>query len=250
MMNRYSRSKIIILVCLLGLLILLALAALLLPHLYSQLILKEDSLSMPDSNWQTYTNRFFRITLEYPSHWQSVDGEAHYGEKFSAEDGFFTFTAMDAKGLTLDQAVQAEVQHKLQPYGPDPLIEEIQVQDQEARLILPSVSQMNNLRWQAALLVLYPQPISLTIGDTQHFYPIFVLYGDPAYIRGIAESLQFDVELFEESETIEISGGNLSCLSISEIPMEVCWPAIYSIIQITEQNRRGSFIAYGFHING
>jgi hypothetical protein len=153
--------------------------------------------SPPASNWQTYSNPYFKVSLDYPGDWQHLDGEAHYGEKFGGEDGYFTITAMGDVGLTLDQAVQAEVQHKLQPYGPDPLVEVFQVQGQEARLILPSESQVDNLRWQAALLVLYPQPISLTTGDMEHKYPIFALYADPAHIRGIAESLQFDKALYD-----------------------------------------------------
>jgi len=212
--------------------------------------LENEGSSPPASGWQTYSNPYFKITLAYPAHWQHVDGEAHYGDKFAGEDGYFTITAMGDVGLTLDQAVEAEIQHKLQPYGPDPIVEEFQVQGQEARIILPSASQDDYLRWQAALLVIYPRPISLTIGDTEHVYPIFALYADPAHIWGFAESLKFDFGLFEESETFDTSKDSLSCLLISETPDLDCWPANYSIIQIKEQNRRGSIIAYNFHIEG
>jgi hypothetical protein len=163
--------------------------------------LGEKNSSAPVSSWNSYSNPYFKISLNYPAHWQQVDGEARYGEKFAGEDGYFTITAMGDLDLTLDQAVQAEVQHKLQLYGPDPEVKEFQVQGQEARIILPSASQDDHLRWQAALLVLYPRPISISTGDTQHVYPILALYADPAYIWNIAESLKFDVDLFESSET-------------------------------------------------
>jgi TolB protein len=222
----------------------------LIPHPNRQLNVKEVTPSMPDSNWQIYTNPFFKIKLKYPPHWKLVDGEPRYGERFAGEDGYFTITAMGDVGLTLDQAVEVEIQHKLQPYGPEPYVEEFQVQGQAARIISPSASQDDHLRWQAGLLVLYPQPISLTTGDTEHVYPIFALYADPAHIWGIAESLRFDVDLFEESETIDTLKDNLSCLVISETPESDCWPENYSVIRIKEQNRRGSFIAYHFHIEG
>ncbi len=163
--------------------------------------LMEQDIPSPVYIWQLYSNPYFKISFIYPAHWQQVDGEARYGEKFAGEDGYFTITAMGDVGLTLDQAVDAEVQHKLQPYGPDPYVKEFQVQGQEARIISPSTSQDDYSRWQAALLVLYPRPISLTTGGTEHVYPIFAVYADPAHIWNIAESLKFDVDLFEVSET-------------------------------------------------
>jgi hypothetical protein len=217
--------------------------------LTTQSIVTEDA-PPPSSIWQTYSNPYFRISLAYPSHWEHIDGDVRSGEKFSGDDGYFTFTAMGDVGLTLDQALQAEIQHKLQPYGPEPLVEVLQIQGQDARLILPSAPEVDNLRWQAGLLALYPQPISLTIGEVRHKYPIFALYGDPTHIREIADSLQFDVESFEKLETNEMDGGDLACLAISEIPVKVYCPTNYSIIPITEQNRRGSFAAYRFQVNG
>lgn len=149
------------------------------------------------SRWQTYTNSYFNVSLRFPAHWQQVDGEARYGERFAGEDGYFTITAMGDVGITLDQAVQAEVGHKLQPYGPDPRVEEFQVQDQEARLIVPSAHETENQPFQSALLVLYPQPVSIVTGGGEHVYPIFVLYADPAHIRALAESLQFEDVVIE-----------------------------------------------------
>lgn len=209
---------------------------------------EQDALA-PVYIWQLYSNPYFKISFIYPAHWKQVEGEARYGERFAGEDGYFTITAMGDVGMTLDQAVEAEVQHKLQPYGPDPYVKEFQVQGQDARIILPSASQDDHFRWQAALLVLYPRPISLTTGDTEHVYPILALYADPAHIGNIAESLQFDDEQFEGTESNEIPGSDLSCLAVSEIPVKVYCPANYSTIQIGEHNRRGSFAAYRFQMS-
>jgi hypothetical protein len=215
-------------------------------HIFGEI----DNFSGPDSTWQTYSNPFFGISLEYPSHWKHVDGDAPSGERYAGEDGYFTFSAMRGGGLTLDLAAEREAQHKLMPYGPEPIIEEISVQTQEARLITPSDSQDDNNKWGAALLVMYPQPVTIMTGGEEHHYPIFVLYSDPVHIRGIVESLEFDETLLEKSEATEVFKENVACQSISEIKAEMCWPPTFSIIQITEHNRRGSFKAYGFQVNG
>lgn len=198
------------------------------------------------SGWQTYSNPYFKISLKYPAYWQHVDGEAYYGDKYAGDDGFFTITAMGGEDLSLDQVVESEVKHKLQPYGPDPYIEQYQVQGQEASLILPSSSQDDPLRWQAALLVPFPQPISLPIGDSDHVYSIFALYADPTHIGSIAETLKFEVDGMEESEPNHKSEGDKSCLSISDISLEIICPNNYSLTRIDEQNRRGSFAAFRF----
>jgi TolB protein len=217
---------------------------------YSLFFLKETLISKPESTWLSYLNPFFGISLNYPPHWQHVDGDAQYGERFAGEDGFFTITAIGDIGLTLDQAVQAEVGHKLQPYGPEPMVQEIWIDGQAARLILPSETQEDNLRWQAAALVTYPRPIPITIGNTQHFYPIFALYADPAHIRTIADSIKFNLDHLPESKNSGLPESDLTCRLFSEIKAEVCWPSNFSILQITEENRRGSFAAYGFQVIG
>jgi TolB protein len=250
MMKRIPFVKTLKLLWIIGLLILLLFTALSIIYLYLAHFVKNDNSSVPDSTWQTYSNPFFGISLEYPSHWQHVDGEAQYGERYAGDDGYFTFSAMRGGGLNIDLAAIREAQHKLLPYGPDPIIEEISVQTQDARLITPSDSQDDFNKWGAALLVMYPQPVIIKTGSEQHHYPIFVLYSDPTHIRGIAASLKFDENLVKVSEATEVPREHEACQSISEIKTEVCWPSTFSIIQITEHNRRGSFKAYGFHVNG
>lgn len=248
MVNRYPlliRKK---LPCILGLFVILILGVILIG--YSLFFPKKILISKPESTWLTYLNPIFGVSLNYPPHWQLVDGDAQYGERFAGDDGFFTVTAMGDIDLTLDQAIQAEAGHKLQPYGPEPIVQEIRIDGQEARLILPSETQKDNLRWQAAALVTYPRPIPITIGNTQHFYPIFALYADPAHIRMIADSIKFDLDHLPESKYGGMPEGDLTCHFFSEIKAEVCWPSIYSILQITEENRRGSFAAYGFQVVG
>jgi len=142
-----------------------------------------ENVSVVD--WQTYSNSHFAIKLKYPANWQPVPGygDPESGEKYAGTDGFFMITAMD--GESIDSVAAAEAYHKLQPYGSQPTIESLQIQGQEARLILPSADAS---MWdQSALIVRYPQPVE--IGG--HVCPFFVLYADQDHVRAIGDTLRF-----------------------------------------------------------
>jgi len=134
--------------------------------------------------WTTYSNPVFAISLEYPADWQPIPG---YGSQETGEtrfgniNGFFHISSMDTD--TIDMAVAAEAGHILQPYGPNPTIESLQIQGQEARLILPSAGQ----QYQAAIIIRYPQPVNV-LGTPCRF---FILWADQPHIRTIAQTIQF-----------------------------------------------------------
>ncbi|MFB0535423.1 MAG: hypothetical protein ACETWR_10615 [Anaerolineae bacterium] len=140
--------------------------------------------------WNTYSNSSYAISLQYPADWQPVPG---YGgpegeTKFAAINGFFHISAMDA--ATIDDAAASEAGHILQPYGSRPIIENLQIQGQEARLILPSADQPAGMNYQAALIVRYPQPVDIA-GTTCRY---FVLWADQPHIRVFAQTLQFSAD--------------------------------------------------------
>jgi TolB protein len=138
--------------------------------------------------WTTFSSSVYAISLGYPADWRPIPGygdpetdEARYG----AINGFFQISAMDADSI--DAAAAAEAHHKLQPYGSQPKIETLQIQGQEARLILPSNDQPAGMQHQAALIVRYPEPVNLS-GTPCRF---FVLWADWPHIRTIGQTLQF-----------------------------------------------------------
>ena len=138
--------------------------------------------------WTTFSSAVFKISLQYPADWQPVPGYSspEMGEtRFGAINGFFQIGAMDTDSI--DQAAAAEAKHKLMPYGSQPTIEVLQIQGQEARLILPSDDQPAGMQHQAAVIVRYPQAVNV-IGTPARF---FVLYADYPHIRTIAQTLQF-----------------------------------------------------------
>ena len=137
--------------------------------------------------WTTYSNQAFAISLQYPADWQPVPG---YGDpdtgiiKYAGINGFFQVNSMDADSI--DLAAAAEAKHRLQPYGSQPTIESLEIQGQEARLILPSNDQPAGMQNQAALIVRYPFVATLVWSPRY-----FILWADWPHIRTIAETIRF-----------------------------------------------------------
>ena len=137
--------------------------------------------------WTTFSSPAFAVSLQYPADWQPVPGygSPETGEiRFAGINGFFHINSMD--GDSIDSVAAAEAGHKLQPYGSNPTIETLQVQGQEARLILPSSDQPAGMQYQAALIVRYPQ-VQTIVWSPRYF----VLWADWPHIRAIAETLRF-----------------------------------------------------------
>lgn len=132
---------------------------------------------------QTYSSQVFGITFEYPDNWRPTPG---YEERYGGPDGFFSVSTC-CHGLSMDAVADLEAHHKLQPYGSTPAIETLTIQGQEARLIMPSADQRQDLERRAALLVRYPVPVTIQ-GES---YEYLVLLADRGHIRGIASTLRF-----------------------------------------------------------
>lgn len=136
--------------------------------------------------WTTFSSPAFAVSLQYPADWQPAGyGSPETGEiRFAGINGFFQINSMDADSIELASA--AEAGHRLQPYGSQPTIETLQIQGQEARLILPSSDQPTGMQYQAALIVRYPPVLSIVWSPRY-----FVLWADWPHIRTIAETLRF-----------------------------------------------------------
>jgi ligand-binding sensor domain-containing protein len=138
--------------------------------------------------WITHTNPAFAVSLEHPANWRPVPGYGlpEFGDtKYAGQDGFFIVGAMNGAGI--DEVVEDIASHKLRPYGSQPTIESLQIQGQEARLILPSADQHPDMNRQAELVVAYPQPARLG----ERAYHFFTLAADQDHIRAIAKTLRF-----------------------------------------------------------
>ncbi len=146
---------------------------------------KEDCLNRI-VNWKIYHNSVYNIELKYPADWQPKEDFA-YTHRYEGEDGFFQLSAISGEGLLIDEVYRFEAYHKLQPYGSQPKIERLEIEGQEARLILPSDDQSQEMQSQVGLIIQYPHPIQ--ISGTTYYYS--VLWTDQNHIRKIAETLRF-----------------------------------------------------------
>jgi hypothetical protein len=133
--------------------------------------------------WETYTSEQYQVTFRYPPQWH-LD-TAHGGEAYTGPDGYFILDAMGSGGAPIDQVTANQAHHHLLPFGTDPTIESLEIQGQEARLILPSADA--TMGDQSLLIVRYPQPVVIRSVP----YDYFALYADEAHIRTIAETLRF-----------------------------------------------------------
>ncbi len=133
--------------------------------------------------WATYRSERFRVSFRYPPSWQF--DAVHGGESYRGEDGYFILDAIGSGGAAIDAVAANQVSHHLLPFGTNPVIEELEVGGQEARLILPAADA--SMGDQALLIVRYPQPVTIQGTD----YDDFALYADQAHIRTIAQTVQF-----------------------------------------------------------
>ena len=139
-------------------------------------------------HWTLTSLPSFGITLERPPDWEA---DAGYGSpetgdmRFAGPNGFVQVGAIE--GNNLDRMVEIEAGHHLQPYGSQPVIENIALQGQAARLIMPSVDQVADFTRQAAVIARYPEPVE--IAGQQ--YDFLILWADQEHIRAIAQTVRF-----------------------------------------------------------
>ncbi|MBD2040207.1 hypothetical protein [Microcoleus sp. FACHB-672] len=136
---------------------------------------------------QTFTSSSFRATLQYPSHWKLIEGYDTFNTRYGSSNGFFMMSAIQNEGITFEALCAQEASHKLKPYGSNPRIQKLQIQGQQACLILPSKDQNEAMMNQAQLIVQAPREIKIS-GSR---YKNFVLVADKYHIRELAKTLKF-----------------------------------------------------------
>jgi LysM repeat protein len=127
-----------------------------------------------------YTNPTYNVTFLYPLNWRFVNDTRYEGD-----DGFFQISAIS--GNTLEEVCRNEALHVLKPYGSQPTIISLKIAGQDACLILPYPDQPPEMKDQAALIVIYPKPVTIN-GQNYNF---FILWADKSHIREISNTLTF-----------------------------------------------------------
>lgn len=134
--------------------------------------------------WKDYTNEEYQVSLKYPADWKP---NPKYYDRYEGEEGFFQISAVSGEGLPIDKVTEFDAYHKLKPYGSNPQIEELKIQGQEARLILPSSDQPEEMANHAGLIIKYPTPVKIKCST----YNYFILSAHKDYIISIAKTLKF-----------------------------------------------------------
>jgi TolB protein len=138
--------------------------------------------------WKTFASGDYAVTLRYPPGWALDPRYTRPDqERYTGSDGFFQVSASGADSI--DAAADHEANQLQHPYGSQPTISSLQVDGQEARLVLPSADQPGEMAGQAAVIVASPQPIRLASVS----YPYLVLWADQGHVRAIVTTLRFTV---------------------------------------------------------
>jgi hypothetical protein len=142
-------------------------------------------------HWTVTSFPVFEVVLERPADWEAVEGPRDGGTRGTRLAGLNGFVQVGAiRGMNINDVARAEADDRLQPYGSKPIIEELDVQGQPARLIAPD-GQADDLARQAALVVAYSQP--LNIGG--HRYDFLILWADRQHIRPLVQTLRFTADV-------------------------------------------------------
>lgn len=145
-----------------------------------------SGLSTETSNADTgFTSKMFHVSLNFPSTWRKVDG---YDERYQGNDGFINLSAKENPYATIQSVCEDEINHVLRPFGSNPSVQYLMIDNQEACMILPSDDQNGLMENSAEILIRYPQPIAIN-GYT---YSFFILVVSEQYISSIAPTIKFD----------------------------------------------------------
>lgn len=141
------------------------------------------SLVTPSSDL-VFTDREYHVFLRYPATW--IFNKA-YLSRYEGKDGFFEISALDGYSWTIDEAAVSDANHILKPYGTTPSISKLEIQRQEARLIMPSDDQPKEEKGAAELIIKSPK--SIQINKDNYYY--LIIWADKNHIKEIAKTIQF-----------------------------------------------------------
>ena len=168
-----------------------------------------------------YISEVYKISLRYPSYWNL---NPNYIERYEGKDGFFQVGAIDGEDMAIDEVAKNDAFHKLNPYGSDPKIINRIIDGQEARLILPSADQAEEMQNQAGLIVKYPEAVK--IGDSAYHY--FILWADESHIEQIGNTLTFLKKQTGNKNSIDTSEEGIAQLVEENLAIIMSSPKQYS----------------------
>jgi hypothetical protein len=144
----------------------------------------DQATNNQETNLMKYQNQKYHVSFEYNKEWKPSSSNP---ERYEGGDGFFEISGFNGENLTLDDIAQSEANHILKPYGSKPEILNIMINEEEARLIMPSQDQSVEHHNQAEVILKYPDVVNIN-GNR---YSYFVLFADKEHIKEIANTIKF-----------------------------------------------------------
>ncbi len=145
-------------------------------------------------NWSVYSSPIYRITFKHPVFWNySVSDSGGVNDSgVSGDKGEMIFISSFLESeITMDDIVYDEINQRMQPYGAYPVIEKLQINGQEGRLIISeSFTSKDDSYKSAALIIKYPKPIKISEVDKNY---LLINFGgiDLDLIKEIIKTIDF-----------------------------------------------------------
>jgi len=153
-------------------------------------------------NVKRYTNSLLGIEFFYPKNFipyfrdneyignqpaRFTSGKDSYAPLYGYSTFVISAAGLKEANLTIDQVTENSAQHKLRPFGENPLIDKLEIEGQEARFIIPSDPNNN----ERELIVRLKN--SVLVGDRYWTFLVIHASGDLSgeAIETISESLLF-----------------------------------------------------------
>ena len=138
--------------------------------------------------WTVMVSPGLGVTVSYPDDWSIILGSKKSEStthRLSGESGFFQLRSLDAGSI--EEAVDILLSNEMQLFGSQPVVEVLQVQGQDARLIVPSTDQPPGREGETAMIIRFPKPVYVC----DPYCRYFVLWSDVGHIREIAMKIRF-----------------------------------------------------------
>lgn len=131
-----------------------------------------------------FKSDIYKISLKYESTWVK---NYNYKERYEGPNGFFQVVASTGINMTVDDIARIDAEHVAKPYGSNPRISKITIDNVEGRLIEPSSDQFSE--YQNTAEVVFKSPKSIIING--EVYDYIIIYADKYHINDIAKSVKF-----------------------------------------------------------
>ena len=129
-----------------------------------------------------YYNESYNLMFRYPKNWMETSEN-----RFVGEDGFFQVSLIRSDD-NLHEVAISDAFHTLEPYGKNPQVIPIKIDNHNARLILPQKYKEKNEEkiQQSSVIIEYDEPIE----KNKIFYNYLIIWVDVDHIFSIINTIR------------------------------------------------------------